>query len=205
MSPNARWTIADDAVYHIVTRGNNQMQVFHHSEDFRSYLEMIQKYKQKYPILIYNYCLMMNHVHLLVRVLRGEDLKKLMQGVNQTYSNYYSRRHTHTGHLWQGRYKSFLIEKDSYLLECSRYIERNPVRAKLIQDPGDWPWSSYRFYAFGEPDVLIDPHPLYVDLGDEVEIRQDRYREYVLVERPYESILDEEFVGASRKMKGVRQ
>lgn len=196
MSPNARWEIADNAVYHIVTRGNNRMQIFHRPEDFRFYLDVSQKYKRKYPALIYHYCLMANHIHLLLQVIHGEDLKKLMQGVNQTYSNYYKRSYAHTGHLWQGRYKSFLIEKDSYLLECGRYIERNPVRAKLIEDPKDWPWSSYRFYALGEPNPLLDPNPIYADLEDTPELRQDRYREYVSTERPYESLLDKEFVGA---------
>mgnify|MGYP001558251488 FL=1 len=142
MSPNARWQVADQEIYHLITRGNNRMKVFHTDEDFRFYLELIAKYKALHPVLLYHYCLMSNHIHLLGKVIQAGNLKKFMQGLNQSYSNYYKRVYKHSGHLWQGRYKSFLIQKDSYLLECGRYIERNPLRAKMVEDPKDWPWSS---------------------------------------------------------------
>jgi putative transposase len=193
MSPNARWQVADNEVYHIVTRGNNRMKVFHRSEDFAYYLGLVQKYKKKHPVLLFHYCLMTNHVHLLLKVLKGEELKRFMQGINQSYTHYYKRHYKYTGHLWQGRFKSFLIEKDAYLLECGRYIERNPVRAKLVKDPKEWPWSSYGHYAWGEPNSLINPQGLYLDLGNTFEERRSRYRSYVVEERPYETLLDQQF------------
>ena len=193
MSPNARWQVQDDQIYHIVTRGNNRMRVFHDTKDFAYYLKLIQDYQTKCAILLFHYCLMTNHVHLLVKVLKKEDLKRFMQGVNQSYSNHYKRLYKHTGHLWQGRYKSFLIQEDSYLLECGRYIERNPLRAKMVDDPKNWEWSSYHFYGWGKENSLIDPHGLYLDLGETPEARQMNYRDYVLKARPYESLLDKQF------------
>lgn len=193
MSPNARWYIADNEIYHIITRGNNKMKVFHSKSDFIIYVKLITKYKALYPLFLYHYCLMPNHIHLLLKTSKGKDLKKFMQGVNQSYSNYYKRTYNHTGHLWQGRFKSFLIQKESYLLDCGRYIERNPLRAGLVQDPLEWPWSSYAFYSTGEANPLIEEHGLYLQLGRTPTERQVNYREYVLNERPYESLLDQHF------------
>ncbi len=87
------------------------------------------------------------------------------------------------GYLWQGRYKSMLIGDDAYLLECGRYIERNPVKAGLVEDPKDYPWTSYRTYAFGEENPLIDPNPAYLALSDDIEARRKKYTEYVLSAR----------------------
>jgi putative transposase len=193
MSPNARWHVTDGGIYHLVTRGNNRMGVFRTSNDFKAYLEILHKYKIRHPIFLHHYCLMSNHVHLLVRVEKREALKKFMQGVNQSYSNYYKRVYEYCGHLWQGRFKSFLIEKDNYLLECGRYIERNPLRAGIVEDPSGWPWSSYRHYAIGETNPSIDTHGLYLDLGCSPQDRQNCYRDYVMQERPYEALLDKQF------------
>ena len=193
MSPHAREKIGDNEIYHIITRGNNRQNVFQDDSDFQSYLSLIAKYKERYPILLFHYCLMNNHVHLLLKVIRSEDLKRFMQGVSQGFSRYYKQVNSYVGHLWQGRYKSFHIGKDSYLLECGRYIERNPVRAGMVTTPQDWPWSSYRHYAYGETDPLIDEHGLYLDLGATPYAQQVNYRNYVLPERPYEKLLDKQF------------
>ncbi|PIQ86077.1 MAG: transposase [Candidatus Omnitrophica bacterium CG11_big_fil_rev_8_21_14_0_20_45_26] len=169
------------------------MQVFCAEDDFRMYLRALLKYKYEFGVLIYHYCLMSNHIHLLVKVSAGEGLKRFMQGVNQTYSHYYKRTYKHFGHLWQGRYKSFLIEKDSYLLDCGRYIERNPVRARLVRNPADWSWSSYREHAFGEGNPIVETHGIYLDLGRTAKERQANYRNYILTERPYEQLIDKQF------------
>src|SRR3989338_4344705 len=172
MCPNARESIADGEVYHLIVRGNNRMNVFHSDEDFKCYLMLIRKYKKQFPILLYHYCLMSNHVHLLARLFQAYHLPKFMQGVSQSYANYYKRAHQHSGHLWQGRFKSFHIDEYGYLLECGRYIERNPVRAKMAKDPAEWSWSSHRHYALGELNDVIDDHDLYLDLGGTFEERQ---------------------------------
>jgi len=203
MSPNARWYIADNEIYHVVIRGNNRMQTFSGDQDFLAYLELVKKYKQKFPLLLFHYCLMPNHIHLLLKLIHAEDLKKFIQGLSQSYSNYYRRAYGYTGHVWQGRYKSFHIEKDSYLLECGRYIERNPVRAGLVKDPTEWSWSSYHSYAHGEADPLLDPYDFYLDFGDTYSTRQGNYRQYVLEERPYEALVDRHFDISEEQ--GVRQ
>lgn len=115
-----------------------------------------------------------------------------MQGINQVYSAYYNKTYSHVGHIWQGRFKSFLVESESYLLECGRYIERNPVRAGMVKDPQEWPVSSYRFYAHGEENDLLTPHDLYLDLGDSPITRQGNYRSYVLQPRAYEVLVDKQ-------------
>ena len=114
-----------------------------------------------------------------------------MQYLLFEYSRWYRRQTSYTGHLWQGRYKSPLIEKESYFLECGRYIERNPVRAKLVQDAKDYLYSSYRYYAYGEADDLIDEDPYYVHLGQSSEERQKKYRDFVKLDGPYDRIIDQ--------------
>ena len=193
MSPDARGYVGNDEIYHVINRGNNRMRLFHGQADFIFFLDLMKQYKALFPIVLYHYCLMSNHVHLLVKTIEGKNLSKFMQGINQSYSNYYKRTCKHTGHIWQGRYKSFGIEKDSYLLECGRYIERNPLRAQMVARPEDWPWSSYLYYAFGKQNLLVEGHDLYQDLGETQKVRQANYRNYVLGKRPYETLLDKQF------------
>ncbi len=130
MSPDARGYVGDGDIYHVINRGNNRMRLFHTDADFIFFLDLLKQYKALFPIVLYHYCLMSNHVHFLMKTIQGSDLSRLMQGINQSYSNYYKRTYQHMGHIWQGRYKSFKITKDSYLLECGRYIERNPLKNK---------------------------------------------------------------------------
>ena len=134
---------------------------------------------------------MANHIHLLGQVEIGEELPKLMQYLLFEYSRWYRRQSSYTGHLWQGRYKSPLIDSESYLLECGRYIERNPVRAKLVQDAKDYPHSSYHYYAYGKEDVLIDEDPYYATLGSDKIERERRYRGFVKLEGPYDRVIDQ--------------
>lgn len=133
---------------------------------------------------------MANHIHLLGQIEKGTQLPKLMQFLLFEYSRWYRKQTNYVGHLWQGRYKSPLIELESYFLECGRYIERNPVRAKLVKDAGSYPHSSYRHYAWGEEDSLVDADPYYEELGRNSKERQKRYREFVKLDGPYDPIVD---------------
>lgn len=102
-----------------------------------------------------------------------------MQGINLAYTLWFNRKNKKVGHLWQDRFKSAVIEKDNYLLGCGRYIERNPLRAGLVKDPKEYPWSSYRVYAYGREDGITDRHEIYEALGKERIRRQKAYREFV--------------------------
>lgn len=166
-------------VYHVVNRGNNRQEVFKDRADFEKYLDLLKRYKQQYGFRLYHYVLMNNHVHLLIETSDKGTISKIMQCITLAYTRYYNRRYKSSGHVWQGRFKSPVIEKDSYLLQCGRYIELNPLRAELVQDPGEYEWSSYMFYAFGEPEELLDRDPLYEGLGETAKDRQEKYREFI--------------------------
>ena len=186
--------LKDEGFYHLIARGNNHHLVFALPGGFEQFRKLLLESKRKFPWKLSHYCLMANHVHLLGQIERGNDLPKLMQFLLLEYSRWYRKQTGYSGHLWQGRYKSPLIERESYFLECGRYIERNPIRAGLVQRPEDYVWSSYRYYAFGEADPLVEEDPYYRDLGLTVETRQKVYREFVRLEGPYDRLIDHSLV-----------
>ncbi len=189
--PRTARLIEDNGYYHILTRGNDRKRIFRYSQDFASFLKIANETVDKHPIMIYHYCLMGNHIHLLVKALKAEDLPKFFQILFQRYAHYFRKRYKNVGYLFQNRYKSYRIDKESYLLECARYIERNPLRAGMVSSIGEYHWSSYLYHAQGEEDALIkEPNPLYMELGRTIQERQDRYRSYLLEDRPYEHLVD---------------
>ncbi len=129
---------------------------------------------------------MPNHVHLLLHSELRETLSKYLQRVNLSYSCWYRKRYEFCGHVWQGRFRSSPIEKESYLTECGRYIERNPLNAGIVSSPEEYRWSSYHFYAEGTPDPLVTPTPMYLGFGADDAERRRRYRDYLTADRPYE-------------------
>jgi len=171
--------VIDGGTYHVLTRGNNGQPVFHGDLDFQRYLQLLSRYAQEHQLKVYHFVLMPNHVHLVLEVVRGESLSKAMLGLNLTYALYYRKRHRYSGHLWQGRFKSLLIDPERHLLACGRYVELNPVRAGLVTDPTAYPWSSYRTYAVGVEHALVSHHPIYERLGTSAVERQNRYRQFV--------------------------
>lgn len=174
-----------------MTRGNNRQTLFRDQSDFETYSALVAMMKKECAFEVYHYCLMGNHVHFVIRFLDKEGLQKVMQRVNLIYAKRYRIKYRYCGHVFQDRFKSFPVEKDSYLLECGRYIERNPLKAKLVGRLRDYPWSSYRYYAEGERNDLITANPLYEGMGATPEERQMRYREYLSVERPYEKLIED--------------
>lgn len=189
--PRIKRPCIDNAVYHILNRGHDRRKLFIETEDFKAFKAILAKYKEKFSFSLYHYCLMSNHFHLLIRISKGNELGHLMKGICQCYAYYYKRRYRLSGYLFQNRYKSFLIEKDEYLLECARYIERNPVRAAVVSDPINYHWSSYRYYARGIFDILVTPNPLYTALSASEKEQKQKYIDYVATSRPYETILDD--------------
>ncbi|MBI5327113.1 MAG: transposase [Deltaproteobacteria bacterium] len=134
------------AFYHVITRGNQQQKTFKERNDFQKYMEILSSYKQKYNFLVYAYILMSNHVHLLIETAQT-PLSKILQGINQSYTMYFNRKYKTSGHLFQGRYKAILCDRDEYLLVLIKYIHHNPVRAKIVERPDEYEWSSYRHYV----------------------------------------------------------
>ena len=165
--------------YHIVARGNNQQPVFLGDSDLLAYRGGLEKYKNQYGIEIFHYCLMTNHVHLVLRVGSLITLSRFMHDLQRWYFYYLHKKNGFQGHLWESRFGSFPIETESYLLECGRYVERNPVKAEMVNLPEDYLWSSYRFYAEGKPDSLLTLSPLYSGMGVTTNERQENYRKYV--------------------------
>jgi len=192
--PRSPRSLIDRGYYHILTRGNDRRKVFQSQDDYIRILETIRLYIERYQVRIFHYCLMPNHIHFLVQAIRSADLPKFMQGILQVYANYFRKKYDSIGFLFQNRYRSIYIEKESYLLECARYIERNPLRAKICQDLKDYFWSSYLFYAEGKENSIIEkPNPCFFDLSCSTIDRRRMFREYITQERPYDHIVDRAF------------
>jgi len=148
--------LINNAVYHIITRGNQKQKVFYDNSDYTKYLNLLHRYKNKYRSRVYAYCLMPNHTHMLMLPENKDQLKKIMLCLNLAYCKYFNLKYEKNGHLWQGRYKSNVILEDQYLVNCATYIEMNPVRAKLSQHAEDYPWSSYRYRMLSQVDMIVD-------------------------------------------------
>jgi len=174
--------LPEQGIFHILTRGNNRQAVFLDKEDYAIYFNILKRYKEEHEFLLYHYCLMPNHIHLILEVTLKTNLSKFMKQLNLAYLYHFRRKYSYYGHLWQGRFKSILIEKDMYLISCGKYIELNPVKAKMVKNPKDYPWTSYRVYAYGEENALLDFDPLYQDLGRTDTERRKRYRNSITEE-----------------------
>lgn len=144
----------EGAVYHVTARGNERRKIFFSKRDYEKFKEYIAEAKEKYHFILHCYVLMTNHYHLLIETPE-KNLSKIMHHINSSYTTYTNVKRKRSGHLFQGRFKSIVVDKDSYLLELSRYLHLNPVRAKAVENPEDYPFSSYAAYisARGEPFV----------------------------------------------------
>ena len=163
---------------HVIIRGNNREPIFYHDTDHQFYLDKLLLACQKHQCDLHAYVLMTNHVHLLITPHTGQAIGKALQMLGRYYVQYFNYTYNRTGTLWEGRYKATLIDSETYLLTCYRYIELNPVRAmNEVNHPSEYPWSSYRFNALGEANSLLTPHPEYRRLGKTNEQRQQAYRE----------------------------
>ncbi len=157
--PRGPRLLISDICYHIIQRGNQKQNVFRENVDFERYLQILLHYKKKYNFKLYAYCIMPNHIHLIVEVKEVNDLAKIMQGVALTYTLWFNKKYAKVGHLWQGRFKSTVIQKDRYLINCLNYIEYNPLRANLISSPLDYMWSSWKYRSLNIKSKLLDPVP----------------------------------------------
>jgi putative transposase len=160
---------------HIIQRGNNRQPCFFADDDYRFYLDCLKDAAKRHGAQVHAYVLMTNHVHLLLTPEAEPTPSMLLQSVGRRYVRYVNHVYRRSGTLWEGRYKSTLIDSDRYLLICSRYIELNPVRAGMATHPGDYRWSSFRSNAAGAEEPIMTPHPLYLALGDSPTARAMAY------------------------------
>lgn len=162
---------------HVILRGNNRSEVFRVEADYRFLLEKLRLACEKHAAEVHAYVLMTNHLHLLITPQQEHSLAKTMQMLGRYYVQYYNYSYRRTGTLWEGRYKATLIDGETYLLTCMRYIELNPVRAGMVSHPSEYPWSSYHYNAQGRADELVTPQLEYRRLGKTKEERQAAYRQ----------------------------
>lgn len=166
-----------DVPCHVIQRGNNRGACFFAETDYSFYLECLADACQKYGCAVHAYVLMTNHVHLLLTPRKRDSISAVMQSVGRRYVQHINFSLGRTGTLWEGRHKASLIESAQHLLSCYRYIELNPVRAAMVDRPGDYRWSSYRMHAHGKTDPAVEDHAEYLALGATAEERQKAYRE----------------------------
>jgi putative transposase len=183
-------------LYHVIVRGNQRQKTFASDDDFKAYLDRLDRYRAKFNVRIYAYCLMLNHVHLLLET-GPAPLSKFMQGLQQSYTQYYNRRHRKVGHLFQGRYKAIICDKDRYLLALVRYIHLNPVRAGLVRRPERYRYSGHGSYLVSGTAKIIETGPVMKLLGG-----KKNYEKFVLDgtgeshNEEYYDVADQRFLGA---------
>lgn len=161
--------------HHIIQRGNNRQAIFSGTGDYELLLALIDEHARKQHVAVHGYVLMSNHFHLLATPETDDGIPHMMQAVGRRYVRNYNLRQARTGTLWEGRYRSTLIQAERYLLACMVYMDLNPVRAGMVQDPADYRWSSHLHYLGRRVDKLITPHPLYWELGNTPFARDEAY------------------------------
>jgi putative transposase len=160
---------------HITQRGNNRQACFFAPSDFNLYLALLTEASRKHKCAVHAYVLMTNHVHLLVTPLIADGLSLLMRDLGRDFVRQVNKTYRRSGTMWEGRFKSSLVDKDAYCLACYRYIELNPVRANMVADPAEYRWSSFRANALGAHNELINPHDTWLALGKDDSSRRRAY------------------------------
>jgi len=148
--------LIENACYHVMSRGNQKQVVFFKQRDFSKYLQLLKKYKLRYKIKVYAYCLMKNHIHLILDPKNPKDMSKFIKGLNMSYAIWFNKEYSKVGHLWQSRFKSMVIQRDRYLLNCMQYVEFNPVRSNIASNIFEYPWSSYALRVLNKNNGILD-------------------------------------------------
>ncbi len=162
-------------LHHVIQRGNNRQPIFADPEDRETILALLADNAPKHGVAVHAYVLMDNHFHLLVTPGTAEGLPRLMQAIGRRYVQYFNRRHARTGTLWEGRYRSTLLQPERYLLPCMAYLDLNPVRSGEVAQAADYPWSSHAHWVGLRHDRLLTPHALYWALGNTPFAREAAY------------------------------
>ncbi|MDD5195617.1 MAG: transposase [Candidatus Omnitrophica bacterium] len=167
-------------LYHIFNRGNGKKEIFHEAEDYHRFIRLLSDYANKHEFVIYHWVLMPNHYHFILEIADPERISSIMAGIARAYVHYHHKKYQSAGYLWQGRFKSQPIQKEMYLLTCGRYVERNPVKAGLVQNAWDYAYSSACYYATGNNDGLTTEDPLFSASGSHTEECRRKYQDYLL-------------------------
>ncbi|MEX2115131.1 MAG: transposase [Pirellulales bacterium] len=170
--------IDDGLIYHVINRGNNRQDVFRKQGDFQAFLETLDELKKRKPFELYGYCLLSNHFHLLIRPT-GVSISRILQSLLVSHTQRYHRHYKSGGHVWQGRFKSPVIQDDEHLLTVLRYIEANPLRANVVRRADDYRWSSYRSHGAGAVDERLDRLVTFDELSNYPAVRQRRWAKLV--------------------------
>jgi REP-associated tyrosine transposase len=170
--------VADRLIYHVINRGNNRQAVFRKAGDFQAFLDSLSALKDRKPFDLFGYCLLNNHFHLLIRPIET-TISRLVQSLLVSHTHRYHKHYCSSGHVWQGRFKSPVIQDDEHVLTVLRYIEANPLRAGIVADASEYPWSSYRAHGRGDANALLSPLVTYEQLSPTPAARQRKWREKV--------------------------
>ena len=165
--------------HHIIQRGNNRQAIFTGAPDYRMLLALLDENAKKFGVALHAYVLMSNHFHLLATPSTADGLPRMMQAVGRRYVRYFNDSQHRSGTLWEGRYRSTLIETERYLLACMAYIDLNPVRAGIVKEAKDYPWSSHGHYVGLCCDRMVTPHSLFWTMGNTPFAREKAYGELV--------------------------
>lgn len=189
-----------NALYHVTARGDRREDIFEDDEDRHAFLRTLHEVVDQFNWLCYAWCLMGNHYHLLVQTPHA-NLSKGMRQLNGVFTQYSNRRHRRVGHLFQGRFKAILVDSDAYLLELSRYIVLNPLRAKMVRRVQDWPWSSYRAsVGLAPPEAFLAVDALLSQFARRRDVARERYARFVTQGRnapsPWAQVKGQVFLGS---------
>jgi putative transposase len=167
--------------YHVTNRGNNRDIIFVEPEDYEKFLGLLYRFKLKYQFKLFSYCLMTNHIHLLIKTSQQGSISKIMQSLTVAHTRHFHYKYKRCGHVWQGRFSSPVVSDDEYLLTAMRYIEQNPLRARMVKRIEDYRWSSYRLNARIEKSKLIDRdyNPVFQSLGGSDDERVEVYTSFL--------------------------
>jgi putative transposase len=167
-----------NVAHHLIQRGNNRAAIFREPGDYARYLLLLERASSACGVAVHAFVFMTNHLHLIATPDTERSIPTMMRKLGARYVPYYNRRYERTGTLWEGRYKSFPIDTERYLLMCVRYVEMNPVRAGIVERPEQYQWSSYRTHAWGVKSSFIQVHPVMMTLGRDDAERHMTYREF---------------------------
>jgi putative transposase len=162
--------------FHVINRGINRAPTFAEDIDYEWFLLFLERAAAQHGVAVHAYALMTNHFHLMATPRNAEALPRTMKAIGHRYVRYYNRKYSRIGTLWNGRYRAIPILDEKYWLTCLNYIEQNPVRARLVHDPGDYSWSTYGIHALGKPSGWIVLHETYLALGSHAKEREEAYR-----------------------------